>query len=101
MKLRYRKTADLFVPQYFITKEDKWEDFKIKNLPKVLHNFCIALTNLENPRRFDSIHPRSFSPSEGEKLEDMSLIFGKEMYIMAFLGAAKSIYNTDTINFEL
>ena len=101
MKLRYRISADVYIPQYYMPKEDRWQDFLVKDVTPAIEKLCMAIGNLQAPHRFDE-GQWFFNPSRKEdKKEDMALIFFKEMYVMAFLGAAKATWDRTPVNFKL
>ena len=95
MKLRYRIDINgYYIPQY--EREDKWFDFKVKHLTKKLKNLCNYL-GFEG--KWETRY--HYFPKKDEKLEDTSLIFPEEMYVMAFLGAAKSVYDEKIREFDV
>lgn len=100
MELRYNLVGIYYIPQYKLP-DGEWKDFKNKNIKGThLEKLCIAIGNLQLPRRWEngSWH---FTPTGDQKTRDMSLIFTTEMYVMAFLGAAKSHFDSKPRGFNL
>lgn len=97
MKLRYRiDVSGYYIPQWYDQKAYEWKDFKVKNL-------TTRLTNLAHSVGFKCKWENKFhyTPKKGEKTEEMSLIFPNEMNVMAFLGAAKSVFTEKVKEFEI
>lgn len=99
MKLRYRKSNDFYIPQYQSTDDSEWNDFLVKNITDQLAQICQAIGDLQCPRRWEP--GQWHSEDKGKNRGDQTVFFTKEMYVMAFLGAAKSVYNTQTVEFKL
>lgn len=103
MKLRYRMSADLYIPQYQ-KKDETWEDFKVKDLvgATILERVAQVLANIENRAKWTE-GQWYFEPVKGTGTvkEDMSIFFKKEIYVMAFLGAAQSTWGNEPKEFKL
>jgi hypothetical protein len=99
MKLRYRiTTSGWYVPQY-LTKEDIWEDFVVKNLGYEIKEIVIALAH---QNRWDiTWHMKPDKNDKTQKVDDMPLIFKTELKVCAFLGAAKINYSERTKEVDL
>jgi hypothetical protein len=100
MKLRYRiTTSGWYVPQY-LTKEDIWEDFVVKNLGYEIKEIVIALGDIEG--RWEPLwHMTPDRKDKTQKVDDMPLIFKTELKVCAFLGAAKINYSERTKEVDL
>jgi len=92
-------SSDLYVPQYS-NKDNEWHDFKVKQIPESLKRLCMSIGDLQFPNRW-STGQWHFNALGESKTEDMALIFNKEMYVMAFLGAAKAVFDTQPKEFTI
>jgi hypothetical protein len=99
MKLRYRITpVGWYVPQY-LTKNDVWEDFVVKELGPEIKKIAIALAH---QNRWDiTWHMTPDKNNKTQKVDDMPLIFKTELKVCAFLGAAKINYSERTKEIDL
>lgn len=97
MELRYRIENTFFVPQYKLGKEEVWRDFLRTNIGGDLLKICGSLGNIQYPRRMDA----GQWYIESKKSEEQYLIFTKEIFVLAFLGAAKAYFDTSESLFLL
>lgn len=96
MKLRYRTTGILFIPQYQSSTTLEWLDFKAEHVKGFVHKLCYFL----GERRFDSQYyfkPKKNNPNPYDNV----VFFDAEWKVMAFLGASKSFYTQTIKEFEL
>jgi hypothetical protein len=101
MKLRYRKSGNIYTPQY-LTKEDEWKDFTADQISGDLRNLCEKIAGLSFPIRSGLNTSGYWYYFENEKNTGKgALIFSNEMYVMAFLGAAKSYFDSQTKEFNV
>ena len=100
MKLRYRITSTgWYVPQY-LTKQDVWEDFVVKNLGYEIKEIAVDLGDRED--RWEPLwHMTPDRKDKTKTVEDMPLIFKTELKVCAFLGAAKINYSERTKEIDL
>ena len=102
MALRYR--VDLrgwYVPQFKMKEEDEWQDFKRKHLGEEsceIHRLAYDL-GVTIGRFGDKVY--HYKPIDGQKEEEMSLVFNTEIKVCAFLGAATIVYSQRVHNFNL
>lgn len=93
MELRYRKVlGEVFVPERKTTNGD-WVPFKKKDVSLELEKLCVAIGKIQS-----GIGQWYYS---GEDPENRDIIFTRETYVMAFLGAASYYFNKKIIDFEL
>ncbi len=93
---RYRKAGVNFIPQYKrdVNNED-WRDFVASDIPNGdLLYICQHLGELQLPQRWScGVWYYKDAPN--------AIFFTKEIFCMAFLGAAKSFWSADTKEFNL
>ena len=100
MKLRYRITSTgWYVPQY-LTKDDVWQDFIVKDLGLEIKEIAVALGDRENKWE-PAWHMTPDRKDKTQTVEDMPLIFKTELKVCAFLGAAKINYSERTKEIDL
>lgn len=101
MKLRYRIYDKYYIPQYKIDDESEWMDFKVKNIRGSLRKLCNTIGNIQFLSISKSYPVWHWIPSEGEKEEDMVLIFETDILVSAFLGAAKCWFSEKVQEFDI
>lgn len=89
MKLGYRKSGLLLVPQYQ-KKDGTWNGFKKDMLANELWDLAEAIASSGSQRKV------SFTFSDTEQI-----FFRNEMFLMAFLAGVKSFYEDWTREFEI
>jgi hypothetical protein len=104
MKLRYRKSGNIYIPQY-LTKEDEWKDFTADQISGDLRNLCEKIiVELSFPRRsrFDTSGYWYYFENDKDTGKG-ALIFSNEMYLTLsevnhrrFLGLRSNERNVET-----
>ena len=97
MKLRYRKSATFYIPQY-LSEKYEWEDFTADQISGSLRKLCEKIGILSFPMSWNG---QWYFHDNGKDKGNGLLIFSNEMYVMAFLGAAKSYFNQETKEFNI
>jgi hypothetical protein len=96
MELRYKQSGTHYIPEYK-NKQGEWISITAEDVGMDARNdlsrVCYRLADLSAPRKWDS----------GQwYYEDSKIVFfTKEIYVMAFLGAAKSFWQTKEVEFKL
>lgn len=99
MNLRYRKSGTLFIPQYQL-KDGTWEDFVRENVGRELLKLCVAIGNIQMPSKWDD-GQWYYQKTKQDRNVKETIIFTKEIFVMAFLGAAKVYFDVETKEFKL
>lgn len=95
IKYRYRKNGSQFIPQYKreVNNED-WRDFVASDIKGDMKRLCQSIGDIQAPQRWDcGIWYYKDDPH--------TLLFTKEVFVMAFLGAAKSFYSDETKELDI
>jgi hypothetical protein len=101
MELRYIKKGNNYLPQIKEEGGDKWVYFirnKDESKATMLSIIAQALANCDGRvfGRYSGYHDNPYFYTETREF-----YFVKEVYVMAFLGAAKSHLTQETIEFKL
>lgn len=102
MKLRYRtQQGKHYIPQYQLNGQDIWYDFLAKDVNNLLESIAYKLGQLSHPGGYGESQ-WYYKPSNKEEKEgEMKVFFTAEIFVMAFLGAAKSYFTPQTKEFEI
>ena len=82
MKVRYTLINSFYIPEYYVPKDNSWKRFYQKDVVGELRRIAVELGDLCTSREDGQWY---FRDSE-------SVFYNKEIYCMAFLGAAKSYF---------
>ena len=93
LKLRYIIDGTHYIPQFYNNTENKWMDFKVEHVQREMLAICRSLGDLQLPSRWGD---GQWYYESGKQV-----FFTKEMFVMAFLGAASVFYNSKLKEFNL
>ena len=92
-KLRYVTIGAHYIPQFYSNAENKWKDFKVEHIQHEMLEICQSLGDIQLPSKW--------SNGQWYYKSSKQVFFTREVFVMAFLGAASVFYNSESKEFNL
>lgn len=98
IEYRYVFVSGYYVPQYKRKDNGEWVDFKVAQIKGDLRRLCVAIGDLQCPRRWAN-GQWHFEPEKSKPINysDQSLFFTAPVFASAFLGACRAWFDVEPV----